>query len=41
MKDSILEKLQFIADRHEEVGVLLGEPNVISDQNTTYISLKK
>ena len=29
MKDSILEKLQFIADRHEEVGVLLGEPNVL------------
>ena len=41
MKDSILEKLQFIADRHEEVGVLLGEPNVISDQNNFRILSKE
>jgi protein subunit release factor A len=30
MKDSILKKLQLIADRHEEVAALLGEPDVIS-----------
>ena len=33
MKDSILKKLQTLAERHEEVGHLLGEPEVISDQN--------
>ena len=33
MKKSILEKLQFITDRREEVGALLGESEVISDQN--------
>jgi peptide chain release factor 1 len=41
MKDSILEKLQFIADRHEEVGVLLGEPDVISDQNNFRVLSKE
>ncbi|PCJ93776.1 MAG: peptide chain release factor 1 [Porticoccaceae bacterium] len=33
MKASILEKLQNIADRHEEVGALLSDPEVIGDQN--------
>lgn len=33
MKDSILQKLQNLAERHEEVGHLLGEAEVISDQN--------
>jgi len=33
MKDSILRKLEAIAERHEEVGHLLGEPEVITDQN--------
>jgi peptide chain release factor 1 len=33
MKESILEKLQFIADRHEEVTALLADPTVIGNQN--------
>lgn len=33
MKASILEKLQNISDRHEEVGALLSDPGVIGDQN--------
>lgn len=33
MKASILEKLQNISDRHEEVGALLSDPDVIGDQN--------
>ncbi len=33
MKDSILRKLETLTERHEEVGHLLGDPDVISDQN--------
>ena len=33
MKESILEKLQLMADRHEEVRALLGDPGVIGNQN--------
>lgn len=33
MKASILEKLQNITERHEEVGALLSDPDVIGDQN--------
>ena len=33
MKESILKKLETLAERHEEVGHLLGESEVISDQN--------
>lgn len=33
MKASILEKLQNISDRHEEVGALLSDPDIIGDQN--------
>lgn len=33
MKASILEKLQILSDRQEEVGALLSDPDVISDQN--------
>ncbi len=33
MKESILRKLENLAERHEEVGHLLGESEVISDQN--------
>ncbi len=33
MKDSILRKLETLSERHEEVGHLLGEPDVLSDQN--------
>ncbi|MDH5433974.1 MAG: peptide chain release factor 1, partial [Gammaproteobacteria bacterium] len=33
MKDSILHKLQGLTERHEELGHLLGDPDVISDQN--------
>lgn len=33
MKASILEKLQTLSDRHEEVGALLSDPDVISDQD--------
>ncbi len=33
MKDSILKKLETLTERHEEVGHLLGDPDVISDQN--------
>ncbi|MBK2093165.1 peptide chain release factor 1 [Francisella philomiragia] len=33
MKDSIKGKLQSLIERHEEVSALLGEANVISDQN--------
>ncbi len=33
MKASILEKLQTLSDRHEEVSALLSDPDVIGDQN--------
>ncbi|PHS18526.1 MAG: peptide chain release factor 1 [Kangiella sp.] len=33
MKDSIITKLETLSERQEEVGHLLGEPEVISDQN--------
>jgi peptide chain release factor 1 len=33
MKASILTKLQLLTDRYEEVGVLLGDPEVMADQN--------
>ncbi|MDX2349191.1 MAG: peptide chain release factor 1 [Porticoccus sp.] len=33
MKASILEKLQILSDRQEEVGALLSDPDVIGDQN--------
>lgn len=33
MKDSIRNKLDTIAARHEEVGVLLSDPDVMADQN--------
>ena len=33
MKQSIIEKLENLAGRYEEVGVLLGEPDIIGDQN--------
>ena len=33
MKDSILRKLETLSERHEEVGHLLGDPDVIGDQN--------
>jgi peptide chain release factor 1 len=33
MKDSILRKLETLTERHEEVGHLLGDPEVIGDQN--------
>jgi len=33
MKDSIVRKLEALTERHEEVGHLLSEPEVISDQN--------
>jgi len=33
MKDSIRQKLENLAERHEEVGHLLGEADIISDQN--------
>jgi len=33
MKTSILNKLEQLAARHEEVGILLSEPDVLSDQN--------
>lgn len=33
MKDSIRRKLETLCERHEEVGVLLGDPDIISDQN--------
>lgn len=33
MKDSIIQKLQTLVERQEEVGYLLGEPDTISDQN--------
>ncbi|MAT52690.1 MAG: peptide chain release factor 1, partial [Porticoccaceae bacterium] len=32
MKSSILQKLDHLTDRYQEVGELLGEPDVISDQ---------
>ena len=32
MKQSILEKLQHLADRYEEVGALLSDPEVIGQQ---------
>lgn len=33
MKQSILDKLDMLAERHEEVGALLSDPDVISNQN--------
>ena len=33
MKASILSKLEHLADRYEEIGVMLGDPDIISDQN--------
>ena len=33
MKDSIIRKLEMLTERHEEVGHLLGEPDVLADQN--------
>ena len=33
MKQSIYEKLQVLVERHEEIGHMLGDPDVISDQN--------
>ena len=33
MKDSIKRKLQGLIERHEEITALLGEADVISDQN--------
>ena len=33
MKASILAKLDHLADRHEEVGALLSDPDIIGDQN--------
>ncbi|WP_018625298.1 peptide chain release factor 1 [Kangiella aquimarina] len=33
LQDSIIEKLQGLVDRHEEISALLGDPDVISDQN--------
>jgi peptide chain release factor 1 len=33
MKDSIRQKLETLCERHEEVGILLGDPEIISNQN--------
>lgn len=33
MKDSIRKKLEHLVERYEEIGLLLGEPDVISNQN--------
>lgn len=33
MKDSIQQKLDLLCDRYEEVGALMSDPDVISDQN--------
>ncbi|ACV26051.1 peptide chain release factor 1 [Kangiella koreensis] len=33
LQDSIIEKLQGLVDRHEEISALLGDPDVIGDQN--------
>ncbi len=33
MKESILRKLEILSERHEEVGHLLGDPEVLGDQN--------
>ncbi|HKJ16790.1 MAG TPA: peptide chain release factor 1 [Xanthomonadales bacterium] len=33
MKDSVLQRLETVAARHEEVGILLSQPDVFSDQN--------
>ncbi|GMG86553.1 peptide chain release factor 1 [Biformimicrobium ophioploci] len=33
MKASLLEKLDNLVERHEEVGALLGDPEIIGDQN--------
>jgi len=33
MKSSLLSKLEALADRHQEVAALLGDPETISDQN--------
>jgi len=33
MKQSIYSKLQALVERHEEIGFMLGDPDVLSDQN--------
>jgi len=33
MKDSIRQKLEALCERHEEVGISLGDPEIISNQN--------
>ncbi len=33
MKESVLQRLETVAARHEEVGMLLSQPDVFSDQN--------
>ncbi len=33
LQDSVVEKLQGLVDRHEELSALLGDPEVIGDQN--------
>jgi len=33
LKDSIRERLESVSERHEEVGVLLGDPEVLGDQD--------
>jgi len=33
MKKSIIRKLETLSERHEEIGHLLGEPDVLADQN--------
>lgn len=33
MKESIRQKLENLSERHEEVGMMLGDPDIISDQN--------
>ncbi len=33
MKDSIRHKLEALCERHEEIGILLGDPDIISNQN--------
>ena len=33
MKASLLQKMEILAERYDEIGHLLGDPDVISDQN--------
>ncbi|PCJ30490.1 MAG: peptide chain release factor 1, partial [Moraxellaceae bacterium] len=33
MKESLKIKLEHISERYEEIGVLLGDPEIIMDQN--------